>query len=149
MAEIKGFGLIVCILMVLMAYLKQAIPRGKMTVLMKSVITVFILLSIAEGIMNFDYSAVESLIGFTYSENAAAWSQATNIIADDLKREFAAFLADQSIEARIVSVSVISEEERFVITQVVVEGEEATIAAGLLNARYQIAPDKIEVALFE
>ena len=40
MAEIKSIGLIICILMVLMAYLKQAIPRGKTTYLMKAIISI-------------------------------------------------------------------------------------------------------------
>lgn len=145
MAEIKGFGLIICILMVLMAYLKQAIPRGKMTVLMKSIVTIFILLSITEGIMNFDYAAVERLVGFSYSENDAAWIQAKNIVADDLKREFSCFLMEQSIDASIISVNVTSEQECFFITRVVVEGEDAAVAGSLLSARYQIDIDKIEV----
>ncbi len=145
MKEIKSFGLIICILMLLMAYLKQTIPRGKTTYLMKAIISVFILLSIVQGVMKFDFYKWKDFLESGYSKNEAVWSNAADLVANGLKGEFEHFLAEQKIEATIEYIAVKGDHNGFEIERVIVCGEDPETAKNLLAGRYRIGISRIEV----
>ena len=88
MDDIKSAGLILCILMLLMTYLKQAVPRGKLNYLMKAVISVFILLSIINGFRHFDLQSLKTLFDQSYTHSDEVWTRAADLVAEGLLREF-------------------------------------------------------------
>lgn len=145
MNEIKSFGLVICILMVLMAYLKQAIPRGKTTYLMKAIISVFILLSIIDGVRNFDLASVKALLDSGYAQDDEVWENSAALIGEGLRDEFGNYLKNEKINAEVQSVRVDVDQNGFVIEQVIVSGTEAETARNLLAGRYQIGISYIEV----
>lgn len=145
MNEIKSIGLIICILMVLMAYLKQAIPQGKTTYLMKAIISVFILLSIIEGVLEFDFNSVKELLDSSYEKNEKIWSESAELVSSGLQKEFQRYLNDEEIQAEVHQVIVEADHESFEIKKVVVFGADATSARNLLAGRYQIGLAYIEV----
>lgn len=145
MAEIKSIGLIICILMVLMAYLKQAIPRGKTTYLMKAIISIFILLSIFEGIRNFNFNSLRDLLDSSYAQNDEVWAKSARLIEDGLKKEFTHFLIDEGVMATVESITVEGNQDAFEIRKVIVSGQDAQTAKNLLAGRYQIGIAYIEV----
>ena len=145
MNDIKSAGLLICILMVLMAYLKQAIPKGKSTYLMKAIISIFILLSVVQGIRNLNFESLKTLFYSGYSRSNEVWSQAAEMIEVGLKEEFQNYLEAEEINALVVSVSVEVNQETFEIKKVIVSGNEAETARNLLAGRYQIGIAYIEV----
>lgn len=145
MAEIKGFGLLVCLLMVLMAYLKQMLPRGKTMLIMRSVITLFILLSVVEGIQKFDFGALESLVDISYSKNEDVWDQASDAVANGLLHEFNGYLADEGVQCDVITVEVHGDQAGFKVNRVVLMGSEVGAAKNLIAARYQIGLSDFEV----
>ena len=145
MTEIKSIGLIICILMVLIAYLKQVIPRGKTTYLMKAIISIFILLSIVQGVLNFDFSTFRSTLESAYSRNEEVWSKTAEMIGDGLIEEFQHFLWEQGVDAQVKEVSVEGNQDGFEIKKVLVSGVDAQTARNLLAGRYQIGIAYIEV----
>ncbi|MBQ4052221.1 MAG: hypothetical protein IJD09_01035 [Clostridia bacterium] len=145
MSQIRGIGLIICILMVLMAYLKQAIPRGKTTYLMKAIISIFILLSIVQGVTAFDFSELKNTIESGYSRNEEVWSKTAEIVAEGLKKEFEQFLREQGMEVSVFSVSVKGDQEGFEIQKVLLAGRDAETGKKLLAGRYRIGLAYIEV----
>lgn len=145
MSQIRSIGLIICILMVLMAYLKQAIPRGKTTYLMKSIISIFILLSIVRGVLDFDFSALKIAIESSYSRNDAVWNQTAAMIEEGLKNEFKNFLIEQEVDAEVQKVTVSGNQDGFVVKKIIVSGKNAETAKKLLSGRYQIGIAYIEV----
>ncbi len=145
MDQIKSIGLIICVLMVLMAYLKQAIPRGKITYLMKAIISIFILLSLVQGVMSFDFQALKQAMNSTYNRNEAVWDQTATMIEEGLRKEFENFLDQQSLEAEVKSVNVNGDQNGFRIEKVVLSGIRAETAKKLLAGRYQIGIAYIEV----
>ncbi len=132
-------------LMVLMAFLKQIIPHGKMSQLMKAIVSVFILLSIVEGVMNFDFNAVADLVEYTYVENASIWDDTARMIGDGLRREFEQYLSAEKIDAKIISVAVEGDQQGFDIIGIKLSGTGANTARNLISARYQIDIGTIEV----
>ena len=145
MDQIKSIGLIICILMVLMAYLKQVIPRGKTTYLMKAIISIFILLSIVKGVFDFDFKTFSMTLENGYSKSEDVWNKAADLVAGGLKQEFESFLQEQSIDAQVVEISVERSEEYFEIVKVIVSGSDARTAKNLLAGRYRIGLSNIEV----
>lgn len=145
MNEIKSIGMIICILMVLMAYLKQVIPRGKTTYLMKAIVSIFILLSIADGIRQFDFNAIKALMDRTYSRNEEVWSKAADLIGDGLQKEFESYIDGEGLDAEVRDVTVKGDQDSFEITKVIVTGTDAETARNLLAGRYQIGIAYIEV----
>ena len=145
MEDIKSAGLIICILMVLMAYLKQVIPRGKSMYLMNAIISVFILISIVDGVRNFDFASIKALMDRTYSHNEAVWENAAGLIGDGLKNEFQNFLLEEHIDAEVNEVTVEGTADAFEIKRVIVSGNDAETARNLLAGRYQIGIAYIEV----
>lgn len=136
---IKRFGLIICLLMVLMAYLKQAIPRGKTTALMKTIISIFILISIVDGIRAIDFERLKTIFDQPYSGVA---EDTTAKIEEGLIDEFNSFLMDQSVDARVYVVDI---NENTEIERVLISGVNGNAAKELLAARYQINKQNIEV----
>ena len=145
MAEIKSIGLIICILMLLMAYLKQVIPRGKTTYLMKAIISIFILLSIVQGVMEFDFDSFRSALESSYSRNEEVWSKTAEMIGEGLQNEFQQFLSEQGVDAQVEAVSVAGDQNGFEIQRVLVSGADAQTGRNLLAGRYQIGIAYIEV----
>ena len=145
MTEIKSAGLTVCILMVLMAYLKQAIPRGKTTYLMKAIISVFILLSVVQGVMRFDFDTLKNSFDGSYARNEEVWEKTAEMVSAGLKNEFEMFLQKQKINARVLNVYVEGNQDGFHIKKVIVSGAEAETAKKLLAGRYQIGIAYVEV----
>lgn len=145
MGEIKSFGLIICILMLLMAYLKQVIPRGKTTYLMKAIISVFILLSIVQGVLEFDFSKWNSFLNSGYTNSELIWSDAAELVEEGLKNEFENFLDEMQIDADVEFVSVSGDQNGFEIQKVIVGGEDSVTAKNLLAGRYRIGISLIEV----
>ncbi len=145
MEEIKSAGLIICLLMVLMAYLKQAIPKGKTTNLMKAIISIFILLSVIEGISKINFESVKNLLDSSYVNNDEVWQKSTKLIADGLKKEFAQFLEEEEVVATVEQVTVEGNQDTFEVKSVILSGKDAEIAKNLLAGRYQIGIAYIEV----
>ncbi len=145
MNEIKSIGMTICIMMVLMAYLKQAIPKGKTTYLMKAIISVFILLSVVNGIRTFDFHSVKEFLNRPYTNNEEVWKNAAEMVADGLMSEFQNYLSKENISAEVQGVTVEVNEDRFVIKKVIVSGTDAENARNLLAGRYQIGIAYIEV----
>lgn len=145
MDQIKSIGLIICILMLLMAYLKQAIPRGKTTYLMKAIISIFILLSIVQGVLEFDFSKLKTTLENGYSHDDQVWHKAAELIGDGLIKEFENFLIEQNVDAQVNEVVVEGNQDQFEIKKVIVSGNGAETARNLLAGRYQIGIAYIEV----
>lgn len=139
MDVIKRFGLIVCILMVLMAYLKQAIPRGRTLALMRTVISIFILISVIDGVRNLDFGDLMSLFDQPY---ISSHQDAENEIATGLCDEFNGFLSDQKIDATVKSIMVNEDAQ---IIELRISGPDGAMAKELLAARYYIEKQNIEV----
>ena len=136
---IKRFGLIICLLMVLMAYLKQAIPRGKTTALMKTIISIFILISIVDGIRTIDFEQLKDIFDQPYS---VITEDTTARIEEGLIDEFNSFLEDQDIDANVYDVDI---DENTAIETVQITGADSKAAKELLAARYRINKQNIEV----
>jgi len=145
MDEIKGFGLVISILMVLMAYLKQMIPRGKTMPIMRMIITVFILFSIFDGVRNFNFGELSELVNYSYSENDKVWLNASNAVADGLVREFNTYLDGEGVSARAVKVEVKADHNGFEIARVVLKGREVNVGKMMIAARFQVSETNIEV----
>lgn len=145
MDGIRSAGLLVCILMVLMAYLKQMIPKGKTTFLMKAIISLFILLSIVQGLFNINWRDLESLFERVYTRNDDVWEQAADSMEDGLKSEFNRYLEDEDVDAWVTEIEISSLAESFSIDRVQIYGSEQDFAAKLLAGRYMIDLEKIEV----
>ncbi len=141
MDQIRSLGLIVCVLMVLMAYLKQAIPKGKITYLMKAIISIFILLSLINGIKNFDWNSLKNLI--TQNQNEVVLEEATTVIEQGLKEEFNRFLREQNIDATVERITVGG--DGYEILRVVLIGPDAEGARRIIAGRYQVGISNIEV----
>ncbi len=145
MDDIKSAGLIICILMVLMAYLKQVIPRGKTMHLMRAIISIFILISLVDGVRNFDLASVRALMDRAYEHNEEVWQNAAELIGDGLKNEFENFLLSERIDAEVNKVTVEGNADLFEIKKVTVSGKDAETARNLIAGRYQIGIAYIEV----
>ncbi len=145
MNEIKSIGLVVCILMVLMAYLKQAIPRGKTTYLMKAIISIFILLSIVDGVVHFDFNSIKDLMDQSYSRNEEVWNKAADLVGDGLQREFETYIQSEGLHAEVTEIQVEGNQDSFEIARVILSGTDAETARNLLAGRYQIGIAYIEV----
>ncbi len=141
MNQIRSLGLIVCVLMVLMAYLKQAIPRGKISYLMKAIISIFIMLSLINGIRNFDLDSLKNLIA--QNQDNEVLEEAKTVIEQGLIEEFNRFLLEQNIDAMVERISV--EGDGYVISKVVLSGPNAEGARRIIAGRYQIGISNIEV----
>ena len=141
MNQIRSLGLIVCVLMVLMAYLKQAIPKGKITYLMKAIISIFILLSLIDGIKGFDLNSLKNLMGENQNNNVM--NEATMVIEQGLKDEFNRFLKEQNIDATVERISVGG--DGYEILRVVLSGADAEGARRIIAGRYQVGISNIEV----
>ncbi len=141
----RSAGLLICILMVLMAYLKQSIPKGKSAYLMKAIISVFILLSIVNGIRNMSWRGLEGLLNRSYAHNEAIWENTASMMEEGLKGEFQRFLDEEKIDALVISVDVVGAAEAFSIEGVIISGMDRELAAKLISSRYQIGLEKIEV----
>ena len=141
----KKIGWTICILMLLMAYLKQVIPRGKTTYLMKAIVSVFILLSIFQGVSDFDFKNWSLTLGEGYIRNDKIWSDAAELVEEGLIKEFEAFLKSQKVEAKVERVDVSGDHNGFEIEKVIVFGVKAETAQKLLAGRYRIGLDSIEV----
>lgn len=145
MSDIKGVGIIICLLMVLMTYLKQVIPKGKSIYLMKGIISVFILLSFFDSLKNFDLRSIMSITDYSYSYNEEVWDKAAELIADGLKSEFKYFLESEKINAEVSEVRVEGNQDTFEVKKVILSGTDAETARNLLAGRYQIGIAYIEV----
>jgi len=145
MEKIKSIGLVICMLMVLMAYMKQMIPYGKTTLLMNSIVSVFILLSIIDGFKTVDFGSFKSFFERSYSHNAEVWDNAAVMIEDGLRDEFQRYLKNERIVAEVIDVTVERSSDEFEIKKVIVSGSDAETARNLLSGRYQIGIAYIEV----
>ena len=90
MDAIKSLGLIISLLMVLMAYIKQLIPDGKVNGIMKMILATFIMLSMIEGVRNFDFSKVRLIYEKSYNDDA--WNETVDLIESGLMNEMNDFL---------------------------------------------------------
>ena len=145
MGGIRSFGLVICVLMVLMAYLKQTIPRGKTTFLMKAIVSLYILLSIIFAVKEMSWKGLERLLNSSYTHNDTIFEQSADLMEEGLKEEFMRYLQSVELNAQIYSVSVIGELDEFKISKVQIFGPDAEIAQKLLAGRYKIGLNLIEV----
>ena len=143
MKGIKELGLIICLMMVLMAYLKQSIPQGKTAQLMRGIISVFILLSVIQGVRSFDFQTVRYFA--ENQNNGEVWEHTAQQVEKGLQEEFNAFLKEQSVYAAVQLVSVDTSNETFAIKRVVLCGKDGETAKIILSARYGIGSQCIEV----
>lgn len=143
MKGIKELGLIICLMMVLMAYLKQSIPQGKTAQLMRGIISVFILLSVIQGVRSFDFQTVRYFA--ENQNNGEVWERTAQQVEKGLQEEFNAFLKEQSVYAAVQLVSVDTSNETFAINRVVLCGKDGETAKKILSARYGIGSQCIEV----
>ncbi len=144
MEGIRSAGLIICILMVLMAYLKQAIPKGKSLYLMKAIISIFILLSIISSVRGISWKGLEDLINGSYSKNDEVWENAADLMEKGLLDEFQRYLDDENVEGQVLEVQVEGSLDDFRIDFVKVAGKESSTAKKLLAGRYRIGLNLIE-----
>ncbi len=143
MDAIKSLGLIISLLMVLMAYIKQLIPEGKVNGLMKMILAIFILLSMIEGVRNFDFSKVRLIYEKSYSDNIR--SETVDLIESGLIDEMNNFLANQAISAKVLKIEVQLINDNFEISHIALSGYDSQAAKNILSGRYQINKDNIEV----
>lgn len=143
MDAIKSLGLIISLLMVLMAYIKQLIPDGKVNGIMKMILATFIMLSMIEGVRNFDFSKVRLIYEKSYNDDT--WNETVDLIESGLMNEMNDFLEDQAISAEVLTVEVQLMSDKFEISQIILSGNDIQAAKNILSGRYQINKDNIEV----
>lgn len=143
MEIIKSFGLIISLLMVLMAYIKQLIPDGKASGLMKMILAIFIMLSMIEGVRNFDLSKIQSVYKKSY--NIDFWNETSDLIENGLVDEMNSFLKEQDVSAEVLEVEMEVEDENFKIIHIDLKGFDSEFAKNIIAGRYQIDRDNIEV----
>ena len=143
MEVIKSFGLIISLLMVLMAYIKQLIPDGKASGLMKMILAIFIMLSMIEGVRNFDLSKIQSVYEKSY--NIDFWNETADLIENGLVDEMNSFLKEQDVSAEVLEVEREVEDENFKIIHIDLKGFDSEFAKNIIAGRYQIDRDNIEV----
>lgn len=143
MDAIKSLGLIISLLMVLMAYIKQLIPEGKVNGLMKMILAIFILLSMTEGIRTFDFSKIRLIYQESYGNTIE--NETMDLIENGLVDEMNGFLSNQSVSATVSKIKVQLNNDNFEISNIVLSGYDAQTAKSMLSARYQIDNDNIEV----
>lgn len=145
MEGIRSAGLIICILMVLMAYLKQAIPRGKTTYLMKAIVSVYILLCVVNAVRGISWKGLEDLFNRSYVHSEEVFEKTADLMEDGLKKEFQQYLESVELSAVVLSVEVSGELDSFRISGVFLTGEDAESAKNLLAGRYEIGLNLVEV----
>lgn len=143
MEAIKSLGLIVSLLMVLMAYIKQLIPDGKVNGLMKMILAVFVLLSMIDGVRNFDYSKIQLIYEQSYNDNIE--NETVNLIEKGLTDEMNSFLENQRVSAEVLKIEVCLTNDNFEISHIVLSGYDSQAARNILSGRYQINKGNIEV----
>ena len=143
MDAIKSLGLIISLLMVLMAYIKQLIPDGKVNGIMKMILATFIMLSMIEGVRNFDFSKVRLIYEKSYKDDT--WNETVDLIESGLMNEMNDFLEDQTISAEVLTVEVQLMSDKFEISHIILSGNDTQAAKNILSGRYQINKDNIEV----
>ncbi len=143
MEAIKSLGLIISLLMVLMAYIKQLIPDGKVNGLMKMILSVFILLSMIDGVRNFDFSKVKLIYEQSYTDTLG--NDTVDLIESGLIDEMNNFLKNQKISARVLDIEVGLINDNFEISHIVLNGYDSKVAIDFLSGRYQIEKGNIEV----
>ena len=142
MEVIKRAGLIICILMVLLAYLKQTIPAGKTMGAMKAIVSVFILISMVDGILTMDHDALREFFSSSYG---ADWGAIDSELSDGIQNEYNSFLVQMGVDAKVNFVSLKELQNEIKIKKIYLTGADALAAKQLLAARYQIEPECIEV----
>ncbi len=145
MSGIKSIGLYISILMVLAAYLKQVIPKSKMMFLMKTIISAFILFSILNGILHFDFSSISALFNAEISRDEAIWNESIELMEKGLKKEFQRFLDETEADAEVVAVMIAGDQDQYSVQKVILSGKDAERARNLLAGRYQIGIAYFEV----
>ncbi len=143
MDAIKSLGLIISLLMVLMAYIKQLIPDGKVNGIMKMILATFIMLSMIEGVRNFDFSKVRLIYEKSYNDDT--WNETVDLIESGLMNEMNDFLEEQAISAEVLTVEVQLMSDKFEISHIILSGNDTQAAKNILSGRYQINKDNIEV----
>lgn len=143
MDAIKSLGLIISLLMVLMAYIKQLIPEGKVNGLMKMVLAIFIMLSMIEGVRNFDFSKIRLIYEKSYSDPIG--NETVDLIESGLIDEMNSFLEEQAVSAEVSTVEVQLINNYFEISNITLIGYDSQAAKNILSGRYQINKDNIEV----
>ncbi len=143
MDAIKSLGLIISLLMVLMAYIKQMIPDGKVNGLMKMILAIFILLSMIEGVRNFDFSKIRWTYEESYNDNS--WNETIDIMESGLVDEMNNFLKNQAVSAEVLTIEVEMINENFKISHIGLKGNDSQMAKNMIAGRYQINKEDIEV----
>ena len=143
MEAIKSLGLIISLLMVLMAYVKQLIPDGKVNGLMKMILAVFILLSMIDGVRNFDFSKVQLIYEQSYNDTVG--DETIDLIESGLTDEVNNFLKNQRISAEVLNIEVRMINDNFEISHIVLSGDDSQAAINFLCGRFQINKGNIEV----
>lgn len=143
MDAIKSLGLIISLLMVLMAYIKQLIPEGKVNGLMKMILAIFIMLSMIEGVRSFDFSKIRLIYEKSYSDSIG--NETVDLIESGLIDEMNNFLEDQAVSAEVSAVKVQLINNHFEISNITLIGYDSQAAKNILSGRYQINKDNIEV----
>ena len=134
---------IISLLMVLMAYIKQLIPDGKASGLMKMILAIFIMLSMIEGVRKFDLSKIQSVYEKSY--NIDFWNETADLIENGLVDEMNSFLKEQDVSAEVLEVEMEVEDENFKIIHIDLKGFDSEFAKNIIAGRYQIDRDNIEV----
>ena len=143
MEAIKSLGLVISLLMVLMAYIKQLIPDGKVNGLMKMILSVFILLSMIDGVRNFDFSKVQLIYEQSYNDTVG--NDTVDLIESGLVNEMNNFLENQGVSAEVMNIEVRFINDNFEISHIILSGYDSKVAINFLSGRYQINKENIEV----
>lgn len=136
MVVIKELGYTICVAMVLMVYLKQLMPSSKNAVIVKAIISVFILFSVIASVRQLDWKSNVPM------PTRNSRDDIIERVESGLMEEYNRFLKEQQINANVYDL-VLDDQYRVISLQIT--GEERSMGRDLLSARYQIDQAKIEV----
>ena len=145
MNGVKSLGLILCMLMIFMAYLKQIIPKGRAALLMKTIISVFIIVSTFEAFKSVNLSNIKAIFESEFASDANAWNKTIDLVEDGLVDEMNSFLNQHEIQAVVEEIKLVNTLDLYEFSKVIISGVDAEMARTFLSGRYQIDQLCIEV----
>ena len=112
---------------------------------MKSVVSIFIAVSILNGLREFDFKQIATIIGSSEYGEDDVWKESERAVGDGLKKEYQHYLNTQKINAVVEELVIRFDEQGVSVEKVLLSGTEAETAKNLLAGRYQIGLRYIEV----
>lgn len=145
MEIIKKLGLLFCVLMVLSAYIRHVIPKGKMNRLMNTVVSLFVMVSLITGFSQINFERVKLFVDPSNYQNEDDWADYKKKIEEGLRNEFSDYIASNGLDASVQTVILANTRKEYKISMVQISGQEAITARELLAGRYNIEKENIEV----